>query len=144
MNISKLIFRVIPNFMSNVRCYIKSASEPELGFVQFRILANIERGIDTARHIADLHGVSQAAISKTVEALVNDGLLVRKQNKNDRRCVKLILTTKGKKAVKEIKSDASMAFESTLNLLSKKEKVELISALECLESFFMKIQENKT
>ncbi len=143
-NISQLIFRVVPNFMSNVRCYIKDASGPNLGFTQFRILANIDRGTNTAKQIAELHGVSQPAISKTVETLVSEGFLTRHQNKNDRRCIKLKLTGKGNKEVNGIKSDASKLFEAKLNLLNKKEKLELVSALQCLESFLVKIQEDKS
>ena len=130
--------------MSLVRCHIKHVSEPRLGFVQFRILANIERGIDNAKVISDLHGVSQAAISKTVEGLVGEGLMSRHINQNDRRCVKLGLTSKGRKIVNSIKLDASKSFEDNLNLLNENEKRKLICALECLESFFVKIQESKT
>jgi DNA-binding MarR family transcriptional regulator len=143
LKLSKLIFRVVPNLMSNVRCHVKKACDPEFGFVQFRILSNVGRGIDTAKVIADLHGVSQAAISKTVDNLVNQDFLKRHVNKDDRRCVKLELTPKGIKTIENIKLDASKAFEPTLNLLNKDEKLELVSALECLDSFFLKIQENK-
>lgn len=129
--------------MSHVRTHIREASLPDLGFSQFKILANIERGVDTASCIAELHGVSRPAVSKMVDGLVNSNLLSREESADDRRTIKLKLTPKGCATIKEIKKEASKSFEGNLNLLTPAEKVELVAALECLDSFFTKIQENK-
>ena len=144
-DISKLFFKVLPNSMSMVRCHIKRASEPSfLSFSKFRVLANIERGINTAGELADLHGVSQPAISKLVDSLVNEGFLTRHSNGSDRRVVELQITASGKRAIKKIKTQASKTFEPYMHLLNKSEQNELIDALRCLESFFVKVQEERS
>jgi DNA-binding MarR family transcriptional regulator len=129
--------------MSLVRCHVKKASEPELSFAKFRVLANINRGIQTVGEIADLHGVSQPAISKLVESLVCEDFLTRHDHISDRRVIELRLTPIGRAKIKYIKSAAGQSFEPYLEMLSEKEKSELNVALECLDSFFIKIQEKK-
>jgi len=141
--ISKLFFKVIPNSMSVVRAHIKKASEPDFSFAKFRVLANVNRGIRTVSEIAELHGVSQPAISKLVDCLVNEDFLSRHTHLADRRISDLKLTAKGKKQLQKMRSSASKTFEPSLCLLSNKEQTELKQALNCLESFFIKIQGEK-
>lgn len=130
--------------MSIVRSHVKVASESDFSFAKFRVLANINRSIDTVGEIADLHGVSQPAISKLVENLVKDGLVLRKQSKLDRRVIQLKLSAKGKSRLQSIKNKASLSFEPSLNSLNIDERKELSQALECLEKYITKIQEMKS
>lgn len=141
--ISKLFFKVIPNSMSLVRCHIKKSTEPEFSFAKFRVLANINRGVRTVSEIAELHGVSQPAISKLVDCLVNDNYLSRHTHPTDRRISDLKLTSLGKKQLHKIRTSASKGFEPSLCLLSEEEQIELSHALSCLDSFFIKIQGEK-
>lgn len=143
VDLSKNFFKIIPNSMSLVRCYIKMASKSDFGFSKFRILANISRGVNTTKEISELHGVSQPAISKLVDGLVNEDLVSRHYSSKDRRVIKLRLTSLGVKKHKKIISEASRNFEPSLDLLSEKEAKELQRALRTLDLFFEKIQERK-
>lgn len=142
--LSKKFFRVIPNSMSMVRCHVKKASEPEFSFAKFRVMANIKRGIDSVGEIAELHGVSQPAISKLVDSLVQESFIQRKKSSLDRRIQTLKLTPLGVKRLSSIKNSASKSFEPLLRTLNEKEKKELTNALDCLDKFFIKIQESKS
>ena len=116
-NLAKLFFNVIPNSMSLVRCHVRKASEPDLSFAKFRVLANINRGIQTVGEIAELHGVSQPAISKLVESLFTDKLVTRHDHISDRRIIELRLTPAGLAKIKCTKLAAGETFEPYLDCL---------------------------
>lgn len=142
--ISKTFFKVIPNSMSMVRCHVKREVEPEFSFAKFRVLANISRKINRIGDIADLHGVSQPAISKLVDLLVKDRLVLKNSCEIDKRVTELALTSKGEERLEHYRTQASIAFNPLLKLLNNKEKNELSKALETLDKFFIKVQESKS
>lgn len=143
-DISKKFFRVIPNSMSMVRCHVRREVEPEFSFAKFRILANINRGIDRIGDIAELHGVSQPAISKLVDLLFAEDLLLKVTCPSDKRVTILKLTKMGKKRLEHYRTQASLSFNPLLEVLSKSERLELSKALDLLDQFFIKIQESKS
>ncbi len=80
---------------------IKQVSD--YGLSQFKILASIERaaqckGLEDATQsaIAELWGVSEAAISRQAAILEHDKLLIRTPDPTERRKIVLRLTAKGK------------------------------------------------
>lgn len=143
LELSRLFFKVVPNSMSMVRCHIKRVSDSSFSFSKYRILANVKRGITTVSEIAELHGVSQPAISKLVNSLVEEGYLSRHESLLDRRVTMLKLTKEGTKQFQKIKNEASKNFESKFDVLNKSELAELNRALQCLDNFFDKVQESR-
>jgi DNA-binding MarR family transcriptional regulator len=138
--IAMMFFKVIPNSMSLIRSHIKNASGAELSFPQFRVLANINRGLTTISEIAANQCISQPGISKLVDGLVVDGLLKRSESTLDRRVIQLELTKLGREKFKIVKSIATKNFEPNLNILTNKELSDVMKSLECLEKFFNKVQ----
>ncbi len=129
--------------MSLIRSHIRKASESQLSFAKFRILSNVNRGLNTVGELAGLQFVSQPAISKLVDSLVCENYLTRHHSKEDRRVIVLKLTREGKQKFQKVKSAASKDFKPIIDLLSEKEITRLEEALSCLESIFEKVQENK-
>ena len=107
---------------------------------QFRILANINRGLYSINSIAKLHGVSQPAMSRMVEGLVERGLVCKSQANEDRRCYKLSLSAEGEELFKSIRL-------STRERLGKMAKTKhtpvekLVEALETLKQFIDQFEE---
>ena len=93
---AKLVLEVLVPFVHKLRQEFRLAIGGDLTTAQFRILANVSRGNDTASGIAKEYGVSQAAISKMISALMSRGFLRRARPGPDRRHRRLALTLKGR------------------------------------------------
>lgn len=142
-SISKLFLKVIPDTMNILKKHLKEGSGSEISFAQFRILANLNRGVNRVSDIAEVICVSQPAISKLVEALVLSGHVTRSFEPTDRRVHNLTLTPEGRRLFKKIKESASKKFEPSLEGLSSDKKLEIENALLVLEEFIKYQQELK-
>ncbi len=67
---SELYTDIVPGAMRLLRQEMRLEASGVLTVPQFRILANINRGLDSINAISKLHGVSQPAMSRMVEGLV--------------------------------------------------------------------------
>lgn len=128
--------------MGLIRSYIKSESEADLSFPKFRILARVNKGICKGSDLAEGLCVSSAAISKLVDALVNDKYISREACSTDRRITYLKITTKGKRKFEKVRSAASLRFQENLETLNESETTQLMDALSIVENFALKLQEN--
>jgi len=144
LGISKKFIKVIPNSMSLIRSHIRNASESDLSFPKFRILSNINRGLCTVSELAENHCISQPAVSKLVDSLVDEKYITRHENTSDRRFIELRLTPEGSKKFQDVRTKASKEFQHNIDLLNSKELKQLEDALSFLESFFYNIQERKS
>ncbi|MGH2551393.1 MAG: MarR family winged helix-turn-helix transcriptional regulator [Thermomicrobiales bacterium] len=75
-----------------------------LTFSQIVVLYNVRYGITTPGAIARYLKVTPKAITNTVDSLVEQGMLVREPDTQDRRKIRLFLTESGR--------DASVRFEA--------------------------------
>lgn len=132
--LAKQLLEVIPPVMHILRVYMREAAASELTIPQFRILANINRGLATISEIAQHHGVSQPAMSRMVEGLEEKGLILRKANPSDRRMFFLKLTPEGKKFYSELKAKSEKRIAERLNVLSDAQMNEVLSSLTALQS----------
>lgn len=140
---SSLYIEVVPKAMAVLRSQMRLEARPYLTVPQFRILANVKRGLSSINEIAKHHGVSQPAMSRMVEGLVQKGYLERARLERDRRCCALFLTSEGKKLFGRIESRA----RKRLKNLAKdcpKEEAELTRALKILQAFSAGSPEEKT
>jgi DNA-binding MarR family transcriptional regulator len=143
LELAKRFLDVIPPLMHELRTEVRSAALDRLTVPQFRILANIHRGLCHVGEIADHHGVSQPAMSKMVDKLVNQGLIKRVTHESDRRHFVLSLTAKGVSLYQEVKKQAQDQLGLKLKGLSQKERGELIKSLEQIESLFLRKTKKK-
>lgn len=126
---SSNIFEVLPRFMQIVRGEIKLITGSQLSFREFRILANIRRGLNHVGEIALHHGVKQPVITRLVDELVAKGFVSRIHDGNDRRKINLSLTDAGLGKFKDIKASASKNFIKKMNNLSDDELLILDQSL---------------
>jgi DNA-binding MarR family transcriptional regulator len=90
-------WETVPPMWNQVRNNLRSiaAESFEISVEQFHILRHIRKGICSVSELADVKQISRPAISQAVEALVAKGLISRRQDADDRRYVRLILTPSG-------------------------------------------------
>lgn len=85
-----------------------------------------------AKRVAQLSGMSRAAVSALVNTLERDGLVSREQAEHDRRAVLLSLTDAGHAAITSAYEAHNEREQAWANALSKPEQTILIGLLEKL------------
>jgi DNA-binding MarR family transcriptional regulator len=87
----------MPPVMWFIRTQMRKHRTHGLSVPQYRALCLLDR-FPTASlsHVADHLGSSQPSASRLIQGLVTRGLVARKECKDDRRQVKLVLTPRGK------------------------------------------------
>lgn len=141
--LSKQIFETIPPAMRIVRNEMRAAAKSSLTVPQFRVLANLNRGLKHITEISENLGVSQPAMSRLVEGLAKRNLIERTPSLVDRRSITLELTFEGRKLFNKVKRSASKQFESKLSNLTKEELAELLSSLSCIENIFNRFKDSE-
>lgn len=139
--VSYKMFEIMPRLMQLVRTQVKIITKQEgLTFREFRVLANINRGLSHVGEIAEHQGVKQPVMSRLIECVVEKELVERSHDKNDRRKVNLKLTVLGKKKYKKIKLRASKKFSDEMGEISDTFLDELELSFNTLSTFLEKVQ----
>lgn len=103
---------------------------------QFQVLRRIRRGSASVSALAEASGTSRSAISKTVDALVRKGLVIRSQDSNDRRNIPLALTEEGSQVLEAIFTEAEAWLSSRFECLDLEEIKILIQGMDTLQKVF--------
>jgi DNA-binding MarR family transcriptional regulator len=103
-------------------------SEAELTTDQFRILMMIRYDCNHIGKLAEQNSVSQPAMSKSVDALVNRGFVTRLDHPADRRQIRLELTKKGDAHVASIGGRIVQALRKRLAALPPAEQRNIAAA----------------
>lgn len=126
----------VPRSMRILRSLMRKSAVPGLSVPQFRILAQIQGGIDCASEIAELHGVSLPAMSKMINLLAKKGLIKRTPRASDRRYSRLSLTGRGAKVFASIRSQTQRELSGIIKEhLSTTEIKNLVAGLKVLHKF---------
>ena len=133
---AKQILDVIPRTMRIIRTELRALAKSELTVPQFRILAHLTEGPLNNGQLADIQGVSVAAMSRMVDGLVRRELLTRTVGANDRRQTLLALTPSGRETMDRITKAVQKSLAERISKLSTKPKKDLASGLDALEEVF--------
>ncbi len=125
---------VIPKVMQSIRVEMRECRGDKLSVPQFRLLAAINQGIIKNKELGERLGVSEAAISRMLDLLSNEGLIKKGTSKIDRRQSVITLTKDGQKLFKTIKEDATDKMAQKLNSLDSADLEALLKALILLQS----------
>jgi DNA-binding MarR family transcriptional regulator len=135
--IARKLMDIIPPSMNWIRTEMRATLEEELTVPQFRILANIFKGKNVACDIAKHQGISQAAMSKMIDSLVNRGFVERIANENDRRHFHLNLTKEGDTFYKKSRKSAQANLKEQISTLDLVDRENLERGLIALEKLFL-------
>lgn len=132
------IWETIPPVWHRMRANVRGiASERfQISVQQFRLLRHIGRGVRSASELAALSQMSRPAVSQGVEALVEKGLVTRRQCAHDRRCNELEATATGMQMLDAIFAENRRWMAQKLASLSTEELHHILAAMQVLKSVF--------
>lgn len=113
---------------------LRSSSLGEVSPGQASALAMIERlGAPALNELATAEQVRPPSMTRLVDALEHDGLVERRVDATDRRCLRVSLTPAGRKALAGIRSRKTAFLEARLSRLSGEDRETISRALDLLE-----------
>lgn len=86
----------------------------------------------SVNELAELLNLDKSTVSRTVDALVNDGVLLRSADPADRRYVALTLSDKGREMFAGIEDRSSRYFTAICNSLPADKQPQVIESLKYL------------
>lgn len=131
-------WETIPPVWNAVRGNIRETAARDFSITveQFHILRHVKRGICSISELAEVKQISRPAISQAVDILVNEGLLTRKENAQDRRFVKLTLTEAGTSLLEAIFESSRRWMGARLADLTESELQTIIRGMDSLRKIF--------
>jgi DNA-binding MarR family transcriptional regulator len=113
--------------------FITYSKEKGLSMSQIGALLRIFRGgRSSVSDIGDNLGVTSAAASQMLERLVQQGLILREEDPDDRRVRQIVLTNKGRQILQETIATRQVWLENLANTLSDSEREQITAALNIL------------
>jgi DNA-binding MarR family transcriptional regulator len=134
-------WETVPPVWGRIRQNIRSIATQNFDITveQFHILRHIRRGTESSSELADAQQISRSAVSQAVDILVERGLVSRQQSAEDRRFVKLELTSSGNELLDTIFQENCLWMKEKLAALTPEEIESVIHALEILNKSFYRV-----
>jgi DNA-binding MarR family transcriptional regulator len=110
---------------------------PTFLFHSFERCAIQSRAETTLSSLAEHLGLRLPSVSKLVDGLVKQELVIRQESASDRRCLALALTPAGESIVNSARAGAQASLAKTLNSLSPNELATIQRSLELLHPLFL-------
>lgn len=124
----------MPIIIRSIRSELREAASPKISYPQFRALSNIGRGLQTVGELADHHGISQPAMTKTINTLVTEGFVNKNKSQEDARLTILSLSGKGEKLYKDVWDEVHEKISQKLKDFPVKNRKAMVSNLQKLRS----------
>ena len=128
----------VPPTWNRIRTNVRgiAAERFEISVEQFHILRHIRKGVASASQLAEERQISRAAISQTVNTLVEKGLILRHQDAEDRRFVHLALSAEGNRLLDAIFQENRAWMRAKMESLTRAELEGVIQAMDVLKRTF--------
>ncbi len=131
-----LLMDVIPLIMNCIRaetCHYM----PELSMPQLRTLSFLYRHEDASvSQVADYVGLKLPSMSKTINALVVRKLVISRASREDRRCVRLRLSSRGVDELMRARRLLEARLVERLAVLGPRQQAGIAAALEAVRPLF--------
>jgi DNA-binding MarR family transcriptional regulator len=119
--------------------YQHHLAQLDLTLPQAQVLRALRRGpVLTGRLAAELR-ITAPAITQLTDRLIRKGLIERQAAADDRRCVLVALSAKGKRLVDQFRRQRSSIFSGALQYLSEDDQAQVVEGLsrviEALERY---------
>ena len=127
-----------PKIVQSIRVEMRRGRAADLSIPQFRTLRFIQNNPDTSLSgLADFLGLTLPSVSKLVDGLVKQELVIRQESPVDRRCLTLVLTPAGETIVNTARAEAQANLAERLNTLCDQELETIQKAMELLHGLFV-------
>jgi DNA-binding MarR family transcriptional regulator len=125
----------------SMRSFWQYTKEQGLSMTQMVALRHIHYNQDcNISQISEELGVTAAASSQLLDRLVQQGLIARRENPNDRRHKQLILTEKGRQILTESTLARQQWLYQLVDHLTAEEMEQIIQALELMTERMKEIE----
>lgn len=109
------------------------ASCCEITLSQCQTIVEIGRaGTISVNLLAEILGVNNSTVSKSVDKLVNNGILLRETDPEDRRAVTLRLNDKGQSIFVNIEKRMTLYFEEVIAAMPGDKRDQIVESLQYL------------
>jgi DNA-binding MarR family transcriptional regulator len=127
-----------PQIMQTIRVEMRRGRGSDISIPQFRTLAFIQRNPDSClSNLAEHLGLTLPSVSKLVDGLVNQKLIIRQESTADRRKLTLGLTQAGASIVNSARAGAHANLTKKLGSLSNSELETIYQAMQLLRPTFV-------
>ena len=126
-----------PQIVQSIRIEMRRSRGGDLSIPQFRTLRFIQKNPDTSLSgLAENLGLTLPSVSKLVDGLVKQELVIRQESMVDRRRLTLILTVVGESIVNSARSAAQADLANKLGSLCEEDLETVRSAMVMLHKIF--------
>jgi DNA-binding MarR family transcriptional regulator len=134
---ARQVMETVPQVFQSIKAEMRQGRGADLSIPQFRTMRFIQRNADSSlSSLAEHLGLTLPSVSKLVDGLVKQELLIRQEAVSDRRCLSLALTPAGEAIVDAAREAAQARLEQTLGGLSDGELETVCQAMELLRLLF--------
>jgi len=126
------LIEITPEFLVLIRQKVKKHSASNLTMPQLRILSRLKKGPLRNSELADRCGLDVTSMSRMVDHLVKCGFILRSTNPQDKRCVKLQLSAKGRREQEDVVATIRTWITANMAHLSASEQAQLSVGLKML------------
>lgn len=137
VNCAHELMDTAPQIMQTIRVEMRRSRDSDISIPQFRTLAFIQRSPDSSlSNLADHLGLTLPSVSKLVDGLVKQGLVIRQSSTADRRRLTLALSQSGAFIVNSARTTAQTNLIQKMSSLSKDELETIHLAMQFLQTIF--------
>ena len=137
MPCAEAMLETVPVLVRTIRQHMRNRNVREMALVEFRAMAFVARTRGaTLSSLAEHIGLSMPTMSRIVESLVQHRLLERTTARNDRRCMSLTLTAKGRQIYEAARSDTHRYLATRLATLDRRQRQSVTESLRLLRELF--------
>jgi MarR family transcriptional regulator for hemolysin len=127
-----------PQIMQSIRMEMRHGRGSDISIPQFRTLRFIQRNPDSSlSNLAEHLGLALPSVSKLVDGLVKQELVIRQESTADRRRLTLVLTLAGASIVNSARAGAQANLAKKLGRLSVGELETICQAMRLLRPIFV-------
>ena len=140
LGIIDLFWHTIPPIWHATRSMTHNIAAEEFGVtpLKFHILKRVLDGKESVSHLANGLCLSRPNISRTVDELVQEGLMEKYPDPSDRRGVKIALTAKGNRLFKKLHQRILDEMKDFFSQLTEDELSTVTSGLTIMEKLRVK------
>ena len=130
----------VPFAWHNVKAHVhkQAAEKHDITGGQFHILRMIKSGMHHPSELAERSKISRPAVTRLVDVLVDNEMVTRSPDENDRRIIRLELTGRGEIMLDELFQSTYTWLNEKLQALTDDELQAMIRGLGLLRSVFEK------
>jgi len=116
----------------SMREFVLYSKRTGLSMSHIGALFRINAGKSSVSDVGGELGITNAAVSQMIDRLVQQGLILRSEDPDDRRAKRLVLTDKGRQILDEAFQARQSWLKELSDRLSAEEKNRAVAVLNCL------------